>query len=152
VTKKRPHIPVGTQLEVAYRQALALGAKAMREVAPIDETKGAQFNLDVMLDYLFGDELTQLDHDPALGLRKYNPKTGKWKPDANDPNYLIWRRKEEHRTKTIIRGEHGARSDIAEMKYRRRVAAKKKAKVQQRRKWPSRPIPKRRNPWPTRTQ
>ena len=171
--KKRPHVPLEIQLEVAYRQVALAGASTV--VHP-DPAKSLQFNIDTMLDYLFGDELAQLDHDPALGLREYNAKTGKWKPDANDPDYLVWRERGAHRTKTIVRGEHGARSDVAEMKYRRKVirnakkrsdaGKRKKAKVQARpvinhrvitrkqakRIWPSRPIPKRSKPWPTRTR
>jgi len=45
----------------------------------------------------------QLDHDPALILRKFNERTGKYTPDANDPAYLIYREKADHLQKTVGR-------------------------------------------------
>lgn len=44
-----------------------------------------------------------LDHDPALGLRVYDEATGDTIPPANDPRYLIWRPKAEHKLKTTGR-------------------------------------------------
>lgn len=42
----------------------------------------------------------QLDHDPALINREYDPKTKKYTPDANDPRYLQWAVKGAHTVKT----------------------------------------------------
>ena len=60
--------------------------------------------LDWLLDKLFPPGVPyHLDHDPALILRLFNPKTGKYKPDANDPNHLRYRIAEEHQQKTTGR-------------------------------------------------
>ena len=45
----------------------------------------------------------QLDHDPALILRPFNERTGKYTPDANDPAYLIYRDPADHLQKTTGR-------------------------------------------------
>jgi hypothetical protein len=45
----------------------------------------------------------QLDHDPALILRKFDENTGLYTPDANDPAYLVYRGPREHLEKTIGR-------------------------------------------------
>lgn len=48
----------------------------------------------------------ELDHDPALVLRGYDEKTGDTVPPANDPKFLIWRTREDHKKKTFgIGGE-----------------------------------------------
>jgi hypothetical protein len=44
-----------------------------------------------------------LDHDPALGLRPWNEETQDTIPTANDPKYLVWRPKAEHKLKTTGR-------------------------------------------------
>jgi hypothetical protein len=59
--------------------------------------------LDRLLEMLFGDEGYQLDHDPALILRPFNKRTGKYTPDANDPHFLVYRRKDDHLQKTTGR-------------------------------------------------
>lgn len=63
----------------------------------------------------------RLDHNPALVLREYDPKTEKYKPDANDPYFLRYMLDADHKIKTTVRGDHGARSDIAERQHRRRL-------------------------------
>ncbi len=42
----------------------------------------------------------QWDHDPALELRAYNEKTKKYTPDANDPNFIVYRETAAHAKKT----------------------------------------------------
>ncbi len=54
----------------------------------------------------------QLDHDPALVLRKFNERTGKYTPDANDPKYLVYREKDDHLQKTTGRAP-GARRTVS---------------------------------------
>jgi hypothetical protein len=145
---RRPYIPLPVRIEVAYRQAREAGATIV--VAPRPEWCG-RLNLTFLLYWLFGDEDTQLDHDPALGLRDTDDRFPRsdprhWIPNANDPDYLIYRKQDDdHRVKTYIRGEHGARSDISEMKRRRRIARKK---LKPKRKWSSRPFQKRKTSWP----
>ncbi len=52
----------------------------------------------------------QLDHDPALILREFDEATGKYTPDANDPEYLIYREKDDHLQKTTGRAPGAART------------------------------------------
>jgi hypothetical protein len=66
VKTKRPHMPVTVQRDAAL---LALG---------LDPN-----NID-------------WHHDPALGLRPYDPETGKWTPDANDPRHITPLAREAH--------------------------------------------------------
>ena len=68
--RKRPHMSLSVKLEAAILQ---LG------LDPND---------------------VEYDHDPALALRRYDEKTGKWTPDANDPRYITLRSGENHNTKT----------------------------------------------------
>lgn len=44
-----------------------------------------------------------LDHDPALGLRPWSEETQDTIPPANDPKYLVWRPKADHKLKTTGR-------------------------------------------------
>lgn len=81
MTAKRPHIPVMVRLHAALLQ---LG---------------------------FEPSEVQLDHDPALGLRKVDPVTGAYVPDANDPRYLIWRPRKEHAAKTTGRRGESRKGD-----------------------------------------
>src|SRR5215216_4851258 len=67
---KRPHIPLRVQLDAAL----------------------LQLGLDPAT--------AELDHDPALALRRVSTVEGALVPDANDPRYLVWRAPEEHQQKT----------------------------------------------------
>ena len=103
----------------------------------------------------------QLDHDPALENRPFNKRTQKYTPDANDPDFLLYREKHAHKIKTLVRGDGAQLSDAAQARKRKRAERKKHlqagsarrrqkrpsqvkraadsgAKV--RRKWPSRPL------------
>jgi hypothetical protein len=87
----------------------------------------------------------RLDHDPALGARpKFRRGLGKktrYEPDANDPNYLIYREHHAHHIKTNIRGDGAQYPDRVLIKRQRKHEQPKRAKPK--RKWPSRPFPKR---------
>lgn len=104
-----------------------------------------------------------LDHDPALALRVWDEAAQDTIPPANDPKYLVWRPRAEHRAKTFGRGGErrisSADGDIHKIAKAKRLAArresfdrvliakatgealpvdhKRKAKI------PSRPFPKR---------
>lgn len=96
---------------------------------------------------LFQGRECQLDHDPALILREFNPITGKYTPDANDPNFLVYREKDDHLHKTTGRKPGAAKtvttkgSDIwLKTKFDRlegRTKPRRKVK-----------IPARKKPWP----
>jgi hypothetical protein len=114
--------------------------------------------LKSLLDDLFGDRPYHLDHDPALILRKFNKRTGKYTPNANDPDYLIYRARDEHQQKTTGRKPGASRtittkgSDIGiKTKFARleRKTRKKRTTIHPRgfgpgkRKIPSRPLTRR---------
>ena len=126
---KRPYIPLSVRIKVAERQLAYHGVILAVNKEP-SLAKQLTELLGVLQSILRADKL-HLDHDPALALRKFNKRTGKYKPDANDPEFLKYRAVDGHRTKTFIRGEHGQRSDIAQIKRerRRKRPAKKKRKI-----------------------
>jgi hypothetical protein len=52
-------------------------------------------------------ENTEFDHCPPLALREYDETTRKYVPDANDPEKIVARIKQQHRDKTNHpRGPH----------------------------------------------
>lgn len=101
--------------------------------------------LAVLLRQAFHGQDVELDHDPALELRRFNPRTGKYSPDANDPRFLIYRVRDEHLQKTTGRKPGAERtvtskgSDVWLAKKFRKLESPKKVK----RKMQSRPFPKR---------
>jgi hypothetical protein len=95
--------------------------------------------LAFMLGLLFGEQKIQLDHNPALTNRPFNEKTGKYTPDANNPEFLIYRTKAAHDIKTRVRGDGAQLSDLAIARKRKRIERKKTV---HKRQWPSRPWPK----------
>ena len=105
----RPHIPDSIRLKVALRQ-------------------------------LFGAAPAHLDHNPPLAVRDKIMRDGiviGYKPDANDPDYLVWRTADDHRMKTNVRGDGAQYPDRVLIKRERR-----RNKVRVVRKIPSRPFPK----------
>ena len=101
--------------------------------------------LRVLLNDLFPNGGCQLDHDPALILRRFSKRTGKYTPAANDPDHLVYRQKDDHLQKTTGRKPGAAKtvttkgSDIGlKTKFARlaRKGKKRKASI------PSRPFQK----------
>lgn len=129
----RPYIPIGVKVTVAKRQARAAGCSidwnALEKLCGDDQ-------LRVLLNVLFPDIVCHLDHDPPLMLRD-RTKHGDYLPDANDPDWMIWRSKDGHRLKTYVRGDGAQLSDAA--KRRKEINRKRKA-TKPKRKWPSRPM------------
>lgn len=74
-----------------------------------------------LIGRLFGHAKIALDHNPALILREFNKRTGKYTPDANDPAHLIYRVVDDHHRKTNVSGDGALRSDTAERVHRRRL-------------------------------
>lgn len=137
--RPRPYIPLAVRVAVARRQ---LAAVSTLEIGG----KNQGLVLAATLAAL-GFERPQLDHDPALILRKFNPRTGLYTPRANDPNFLVYREKDDHLHKTTGRKPGAAKtvttkgSDIwLKTKFDRLEGrTKKRAKAK---------IPQRKNPWP----
>jgi hypothetical protein len=66
----------------------------------------------------------ELDHCPALVLRDYDEKAGDTEPKANDPKYLIWRTREDHKKKTFGTKATSAGGDIHRAAQMRRLTKK----------------------------
>jgi hypothetical protein len=116
----RPYIPLDVRIAVARRQ-LRLGHDWNLSNYSLEK------KLKMLLLCLFGAEKYHLDHDPALMLRDIvRTKDGKLKymPDANDPDFLIYRERQDHRIKTIVRGDGAQRSDLSQRRYLKRIATK----------------------------
>jgi hypothetical protein len=112
--RPRPYIPISVRLKVAQRQFNESGASYTNYEVCLRRQHGnigKRELLTLLLKTLFPDVVAQLDHDPALILRPFDRESGKYTPDANDPDHLIWREKAAHQEKTTGR-RPGARSTI----------------------------------------
>lgn len=125
----RPHIPVAVRLQVALRQV-----KQQCEPVPRFGRSDGEY-LKALLWILFQDASCQLDHNPALTNRERDGV--RYIPDANDPDYLIYRTKAAHDIKTRVRGDGAQLSDLAIARKRKR----KERKVgRPKHVWPSRKL------------
>lgn len=156
----RPYIPLSVRLAVAERQLWELARKSWWAGYLAHEDRPAGVKLKECIEKLseiLGDVL-QLDHDPALILRKFHvdrrkPEAAWFTPNANDPNHLIYRPIGEHGQKTTGRKPGALKtattlgSDIwLKTKFRRleQPTKKRPAKIPARAKpWPKRPFAKR---------
>lgn len=141
----RPHIPLETRCRVLLRQLGELWPEQC--IATAKEARSLGYfvaGLKKQLSELLvcGPDELQLDHEPALENReKVFDRSGQhvgYRPDANDPNHLIYRTKADHQIKTNVRGDGAQYSDRALAKRERR---------RQRGNKPSRPIESA-NRWP----
>jgi hypothetical protein len=64
----------------------------------------------------------ELDHFPALALRKVNSDGTDWIPAQDDERYLVWRPRAEHRVKTSGTKATSAGSDIHAIAKAKRVS------------------------------
>lgn len=139
---KRPHIPL------AIKRAAALRQLAIDPATSLLDLKGALRMLGLSL------EEAELDHNPALALRRAvdwdaDGAEIEWDPPANDPRYLYWVAKGEHRQKTHGRKHTSYGSDAHAIAKSRRIADRLRVvEGGKRSRWPSRPIPSR--PFPSR--
>ncbi len=147
----RPHIPILTKVLVARRQ--------IRDAMILWRHKEREESLSAYLEDClwrlrrhFGCDELQLDHDPALGLRRFNPDTGEYRPRANDHRFMAYKPKERHLKKTTGRNPGAERtvtskgSDIWLMAKFRKLGRKpggRRWPKGPRSKIPSRPFPKR---------
>lgn len=150
MTKKRPYIPLKIRLAVLERQAFTdrmFENEEERQLARewyelcCDEytTRG---KISWLLNILFFGMKAELDHDPALSLRKR--RNGRLVPAANNPRFLIYRTPDDHLQKTVGRKPGAERtvtakgSDIWLNKKFRKLANPKESKS----KMPPRPFAK----------
>lgn len=108
--RERPPMPsLAVRVKVAERQwhspprRIDIDPDYLRVVLTSNLTE----RLAYLLNGLFGDQPRALDHDPALILRKYNPRikdvASRYTPHAHDPDALIYREKADHLRKTTGR-------------------------------------------------
>jgi len=121
----RPYIPIPIRIKVARRQLRGFGASDALMTRAHGERPEVYLDrlltgLSLYFENLF--RPLQLDHDPALCNRKFSPRTGKYKPDANDPRFLIYRTKLDHDFKTRVRGDGAQLSDLALRRKFKRIA------------------------------
>lgn len=123
----RPHIPLKVRCLVAMRQLGELWPDAALE-ANKGELGAFRDRLLKKLSKLLGEEKLHLDHDPPLAARerKGEGKKTVYKPDANDPNYLLYRGKHAHHIKTQVKGDGAQYPDRVLIKRERRRRESKK--------------------------
>ncbi len=127
----RPYISLYDRLWLACVAAHRLGrSKELKRVMQKTLRVPLRKRVPIVLAAIFNNQAVELDHDPPLSQRKFNPQTGKYIPDATDRSYLVYRLKDDHRTKTYIRGDGAQRSDVSQRRYLKRVAARKKPQTE----------------------
>lgn len=146
----RPHIPIAIRLQVACRQAYE-----KLHYLHVPQRGSLESQLRTVIAILFGDDKIELHHRPALVNRPRNAKDTDYVPPANDPDYLVYLRKRDHEIETRVRGVGAQRSDLSQARYlkklrknREKTPGKRRLPKQRiaksiKRKWPSRPFPKR---------
>ncbi len=126
----RPYISLHDRLWLACVAAHKLGrSKTLRRVMQNTLGMPLRRRVPIVLAIIFNNQAVELDHDPPLSQRKFNPRTGKYIPDATDRSCLVYRLKDDHRTKTYLRGDGARRSDVSQQRYLKRVAARKKPRA-----------------------
>jgi hypothetical protein len=141
--RPRPHIPLSVRVEVAEREV----EKGLWWPLYLSAVEAGGMTLGKRLEILLGHlpKGAQLDHDPALILREFNPETGKYTPDANDPAYLIYREPRLHLQKTIGRkadAEKTVTTKGSDIWLRDKFKRLENPSTKPRAKIPSRPFPK----------
>lgn len=157
--RPRPYIPLPIRVIAAERQVQEMITEKIIPSIwwPLYQSGAGLATLRVRLAALLGAMTThtgvekwQLDHDPALVLRKFKvdrrkPVAAWYQPNANDPFFLLYRPEADHQQKTTGRRPGALRtvttkgSDIGlKTKFARleRKGKKRKAKI------PSRPFSK----------
>lgn len=141
--RPRPYIPIPTRIVVAQRQiGYGLSLSFCRANGNTDK-KYLAWLLEILCGR-YDTEKMHLDHNPALILRELNKKTGKYTPDANDPDFLVYRSHEDHQIKTNVRGDGALRSDTSERMHRRRMDENRGLRKRRAKK----KIPVRKKAWP----
>lgn len=152
----RPTIPLNVRCRVALRQLGEMWPEAVIEA----NQRGYGRLLRQLLARLAGllgcePSALRLDHNPALAIRQKVERKGVhvgYRPDANDPEYLIYRDAHAHHIKTNVRGDGAQHPDRVLIKRERRREKRLKTvdflkkrrvnKIKQKSNWPKRSFPK----------
>ena len=134
----RPHIPINVRCRVAMRQLGELWIDDALE-AHAGVLGAFLARLLKKLAGLLGEEKLHLDHDPALENRERHGegKNTRYTPPANDPEFLIYRTQQDHKIKTLVRGDGAQLSDAAIARKRKR---KERKATRRKTQWPKRPL------------
>jgi hypothetical protein len=152
----RPYVPIAIRVQVAerqLRQSPLIGASCLDRP---DTLSGSAWLAHLLL-LLFDVRKYELHHRPALCNRRWVPRKSDYDPPANDPEHLVYLAEDEHDIETRVRGVGAQRSDLGQRNYLKRVKrnrenVKRKGrsvkspsvnKSTAKRKWPSRPFPRR---------
>lgn len=152
--RPRPYIPLSARIEVAQRQlseGTMLIPRLFREGEKVYLARLLGF-LKVLANIRNPDcdpSDLHLDHDPALILRKFNPRTGLYTPRANDPKYLVYRTKDDHQHKTTGR-KPGAEKTVTTKGSDIWLKSKFDRLEGRTKRRPKVKIPARKKPWPSR--
>lgn len=143
----RPYIPLSVKLVVSAFMLFRRGFTFVDFVCKDGETRASLLARRLaMLAPLLNCSVKdlRLDHDPALVNRKKIRRGGVivgYRPAANDPNFLIYRTAHAHDIKTRVRGDGAQFSDLA-LARRERRRQKRKQSRRPKKRWASRPFPK----------
>lgn len=148
ITRPRPYIPMAVRVQVAERQFCAKEAACGRRWSPGDraEERSNKLQLALLLTALGGGAKMELDHDPALILREFKadrrrPMAAWYTPNANDPNFLLYRPEGAHQQKTTGRkpgaertvttkgSDIGLKAKFARLEKRTAKSRRPKAKI-----------------------
>lgn len=134
---KRSHIPILARVMAARHQLREeFDVQPPRRASERSLTSYFEHCLLPLLEAYLGAPL-QLDHNPALGLRKRNVETGEYTPRENDWRFMRYSQKDDHLEKTVGRKAGAEKtvttkgSDIWLMKKFRRLEgpAKRKQRI-----------------------
>jgi len=132
---KRPYIPISVKVAVAIRQLRERGEVVQAAILQSPANGSLAARLKLALQYL-GFEKPHLDHNPALARRYRNRRTGRYMPDANDPEFLQWIDAADHLVKTAGRGGEKMRigGDTREAAKTKRLEDRREGVVRKKRK------------------
>ncbi|RVC47624.1 hypothetical protein EN781_00370 [Mesorhizobium sp. M4A.F.Ca.ET.090.04.2.1] len=93
----------------------------------------------------------EIDHDPPLKLRAWDPVKRDTIPPANSIEHLVVRDKPAHREKTVGGPVTSYGSDIHAIAKTKRLEERRDGETKPKRKWPTRKLPSRKDarkvPW-----
>ena len=119
----RPYVPLSVRVQVAERQVRQRCVQWRGILYGLSEPMPLALRLRRLLLAL-GIEEPHLDHDPALAARKkiwHAGRVSRYDPDANDPDFLIYREAAAHRVKTNVKGDGAQYPDRVLIKRQRRL-------------------------------
>lgn len=117
IANKRPYVPRAIRIAVLLRQCDERGITAPKRYQSTD----GEYIKEMQI-LIFGNKLVHLDHEPSLVNREFDEDSGLYFPDANNPKFLIYLTKEDHRIKTYVRGLHGQHSDLGLARKNKNIA------------------------------